>query len=97
MRSFSLNSPEFHEFVSPPPDPYGWGPRLCREPNFPREPDYVSVMAEVQPSSSVPGTERDAEAQAGSAFKEWLGHLEAGRIGTERYHAAGEHFTAACG
>ena len=76
MRSFGLNSREFHEFVSPAPDPYGWGPPLPREPNFPLEPDYVSVMA-------------DDEAEAQDAPRAWLGHVEAGRIGqsTERSDA----------
>jgi hypothetical protein len=32
QRSFSLNSREFYEAVTPPPDPWGWGPRLPREP-----------------------------------------------------------------
>ena len=68
MRSFGLNSPEFHEWVSPAPDPWGWGPRLWRDPQFPKEPDYVSVMA-------------DTEAEAETALKEWLGHVEAGRVG----------------
>ena len=32
QRSFSLNSREFYEAVTPPPDPWGWGPRLPRDP-----------------------------------------------------------------
>jgi hypothetical protein len=68
MRTFGLNSQEFYDFVSPAPDPNGWGPRLPREPRFPREPDYVAVIA-------------DDEAEARDAFKDWVQHVEAGRIG----------------
>lgn len=32
MRSFTLNSPEFYEAVTEPPDPWLWGPCLPREP-----------------------------------------------------------------
>ena len=41
---------------------------LPREPNFPSEPEPLLVMAKT-------------EAEAGTAFKEWLGHVEAGSIG----------------
>ena len=32
MRTFSLNSREFHEAVCPPPDPWVWAGGLHREP-----------------------------------------------------------------
>jgi len=68
MRSFGLNDPEFYEAVRRPRDPHRWGPGLPQEPAFPREPDYVSVMA-------------DSEAEAEDAIRGWLGHVGAGRIG----------------
>ena len=69
MRSFGLNSPEFYESVCRRED-RPWIPNgaLPREPNYPREPDYVSVSAE-------------SEAEAQDAIRGWLAHVEAGRIG----------------
>ena len=32
LRSFGLNSREFYDAVTPPPDPWRWGPGLPREP-----------------------------------------------------------------
>ena len=60
MRSFSLNSREFHETYCR--REYS---ELPRDTLWPREPDYVSVMAE---------TEADAQ----HAVKAWLEHVEAG-------------------
>jgi hypothetical protein len=71
MRTFSLKSDEAYEALRVPPDPYGWGPRLSREPNFPKEPDYVSVITET-------------EVEARTAFKEWLRHVDNGRIGPQQ-------------
>ena len=40
QRSFSLNSREFYEAVTPPPDRSRWGPGLPREPR-PRDPEVI--------------------------------------------------------
>ena len=40
QRTFSLNSEEFYHAVTPPPDPWGWGPRLPREPRV-RDPEVI--------------------------------------------------------
>lgn len=32
MRTFTLNSKEFYEAVTPPPEPHMWGPGLPSEP-----------------------------------------------------------------
>jgi hypothetical protein len=31
LRTFGLNSREFHEFITPPPEPHMWGPGLPRD------------------------------------------------------------------
>jgi hypothetical protein len=40
MRTFALNSREFYEAVTPPKDPWAWGPQLPREPRL-REREVV--------------------------------------------------------
>lgn len=41
QRSFSLNSEEFYRAVTPPPDPWRWGPGLPREPRVRDQPVIV--------------------------------------------------------
>ena len=67
MRSFSLNSREFYEAVTPAPEPHVWAGGLPREPRSARLADGPWMRAE------------DDEA-AGEAFAQWVGHVEAGRI-----------------
>lgn len=68
IRTFSLNSEEGHEAICGPRSRHIWGPSLPPEPRWPRKPADVRVSAETG----------DAAAEA---FGEWLGHVEAGRIG----------------
>jgi hypothetical protein len=68
MRTFSLNSREFYEAVTPAPAPHVWAEGLPREPRWPRPEDRVWVAAE------------DDEA-ARDAVREWIECVEAGRIG----------------
>ena len=68
MRSFGLNSGEASSSSPWRRTRGGLGPCLWRDPQFPKEPDCVSVMA-------------DTEAEANDAFTAWLSHVEAGRIG----------------
>ncbi len=68
MRTFTLNSREFYEAVTPAPEPHVWAGGLPREPRWVRPAEAVLVSA------------GDDEA-AGTAVREWLGCVEAGRIG----------------
>ena len=70
QRSFSLNSAEAHEALCEPAD-RPWIPNgaLPSEPRWPRRPATVPIFAE-------------NEADAADAFRHWLSHVEAGRIGT---------------
>lgn len=43
LRTFGLNSKEFYEAVTPPPDPWRWGPGLPREPRL-REREVIVEM-----------------------------------------------------
>jgi hypothetical protein len=81
MRTFTLNSREFYEGVTPAPQPHVWAGGLPREPLWPGPGEGVWVLANIEPRSSVRGTEREAEDAAGTALREWLGCVEAGRIG----------------
>ena len=71
-RTFSLNSPEFYEAVCGRRE-RPWIPNgaLPREPNWPRQNDGPSISA---------GDDGSAQ----GAFREWLGHVQAGRIGERR-------------
>ena len=40
IRTFTLNSKEFYQAVTPPPDPWVWAGRLSREPRL-REREVV--------------------------------------------------------
>lgn len=71
MRTFSLNSREFYEAMTPPRDPNIWAGGLPRDPVR-------------QHPSGGPCVRADSEAEAGEAFAAWLGHVEAGRIGANR-------------
>jgi hypothetical protein len=66
MRTFSLNSPKFYEAVREPRDPWGWGPRLSRDPRWGDRSDPLSVSAET-------------EAEAGDAVRGWMAQLQTGR------------------
>jgi len=68
LRNFSLNSPEAYEALCEPVD-RPWIPNgaLPQEPRWPRKVAAVPVMAE-------------NEADAGEAFKQWLTHVEVGRM-----------------
>jgi hypothetical protein len=68
MRSFSLKSEEAEAALCVPRDPWVWAGGLPREPRWPRPPEGVWVCA-------------DDGQEAGDAFGDWLGHVEAGRIG----------------
>jgi len=69
MRSFKLNSDEAYAALCPRAErPWIANGALPREPKWPRGESSVWVAAE-------------NEAEAGEAFKAWLGHVEAGRIG----------------
>lgn len=72
IRTFTLNSREFYEAVCEPRE-RPWIPNgaLPREPRRDRGESPVWVLAE-----------RDAEAE--DAFRAWLGHVDAGRIGGQR-------------
>ena len=67
QRTFSLNSPEFHASFT---RDRAWIPSgaLPAEPRWPREDTLVSVAAD------------DSEA-ADDAFRSWIGHVHAGRLG----------------
>lgn len=47
MRTFGLNSREFYEAITPPPDPFGWGPALPRDRLAPKQEVIVDHDAEV--------------------------------------------------
>jgi len=66
IRTFGLNSREFYETCC-----RRAFSELPRDPNFPKEPDYVQVSAET-------------EDEAQDAVKAWLFQVEAGRIGDRR-------------
>jgi hypothetical protein len=68
QRSFSLESEEAEAALCVPRDPWVWPGGLPREPRWPRPVEEVRVCAE------------DDQA-AGEGFGDWLGHVEAGRIG----------------
>jgi hypothetical protein len=40
IRTFTLNSREFHDAVTPPPDPHVWAGGLPREPRL-RDPEVI--------------------------------------------------------
>ena len=65
QRQFGLNSREFYEFIRVP-EADVWGPRLPRESLWRRD-DPVCVWAE-------------EEAHAETAFQDWLGRIETGRV-----------------
>jgi hypothetical protein len=69
IRTFGMNSREFYEAVCEPRE-RPWIPNgaLPREPRWPRGGSGVSVAAE-------------NDAQADHALREWMRHVEAGRIG----------------
>jgi hypothetical protein len=71
IRSFSLNSPEAYEALCPRAE-RPWIPNgaLPRQPRWPRGESNVSVAA---------ADEDEAE----GAVREWVRHVEAGRIGTD--------------
>jgi len=71
QRTFSLNSREFYEAVTPAPEPHVWAGGLPREPRRARPAEAVSVLA-------------DDDEAAGDAVRGWLGCVEAGRIGSRR-------------
>jgi hypothetical protein len=83
IRSFSLNSREFYEAVrEPEEEPWIKAGSLPREPKWPLRSDGVWDG----PAQLVRGTgeqvhEKNDDEVAGGAFREWLGHVEAGRIG----------------
>lgn len=62
IRTFSMNSPEFHEAVCEPRE-RPWIPNgaLPREPRWPRADSNVSVLAE-------------SDEDAGAAVRSWLRH-----------------------
>jgi len=68
MRTFSLNSREFTEAVAPAPEAHVWAGGLPREARWPRAAEGPSVSA-------------GNDEATGEAFGEWVGHVEAGRIG----------------
>jgi hypothetical protein len=77
MRSFSLKSAEAYEALCPRADrPWIANGALPREPRWRREGEGVWVDA----------GDDDAAAEA---FGEWLGHVEAGRIGGSRVDKRG--------
>jgi hypothetical protein len=65
---FGLNSREFYEAVTPAPEPHVWAGGLPREPRWARVAESLSVAAE-----------NDEDGRG--ALGDWLGHVEAGRIG----------------
>jgi hypothetical protein len=68
MRRFGLNSREFYEAVAPAQEPHVWAGGLPREPRWPRLTQGPQVSAV-------------NDEAAGAAVREWLGRVEAGRIG----------------
>jgi hypothetical protein len=69
MRSFSLNSPEAYEALGPRAErPWIANGALPREPKWGRKEAPISVAA-------------GDEAAAEDAVRDWLRHVEAGRIG----------------
>lgn len=72
LRSFALNSREAHEVLCAREDFNPWirNGALRPDPRWPRKAAEVSMAAE-------------SEAGADDAFKSWLRHVEAGRIGPQ--------------
>ena len=68
IRSFSLKSAEAEAALREPLEPHIWAGGLPREPRWPGPPQTVDVSAEDEDAAS-------------AALGEWLGHVEAGRIG----------------
>lgn len=68
IRSFSMNSEEAHEALCTPRSRHIWKPMFKDPPRWPRDDEGVWVSAETHD-------------EADEAFKQWLGHVEAGRIG----------------
>jgi hypothetical protein len=68
VRSFSLKSDEAAAALCVPRDPWVWAGGLPREPRWPR-------------ARGTPLVSADNDEAAGAAVREWLGHVEAGRIG----------------
>ena len=71
QRTFSLNSREFYEVVTPAPEPHVWAGGLPREPQWPRPAETVLVAA-------------DDDEAAGDAVRGWLWQVVVARIGSRR-------------
>lgn len=66
-RTFSMNSEEGMEAICGPRSRHIWAP-MFKDERWPRKPAGVWVSAETHD-------------EAAEAFADWLGHVEAGRIG----------------
>ena len=68
IRSFSMNSPEAHQAMCEPGRRHNWGTPVIMPGGAERIPETVWVRG---------GSEEEGE----GAFRSWLRHVEAGRIG----------------
>jgi hypothetical protein len=81
QRSFSLKSGEAEAALREPCEPHVWAGGLPREPRWPQPPEEAwGGSAQLVRGTSEHGHADDNEA-GGTAFGEWLGHMEARRIG----------------